>query len=98
MHPQEFKKRRQALMDLIGMGGIAVLPAATQRVRSRDVTHSYRQDSDFYYLTGFCEPEAVAVLIPGPSQGEFIIFCRERNREREMWDGIRAGPEGVGTQ
>ncbi|MBH98363.1 MAG: Xaa-Pro aminopeptidase [Rhodospirillaceae bacterium] len=95
MHPQEFKKRRQALMDLIGMGGIAVLPAATQRVRSRDVTHSYRQDSDFYYLTGFCEPEAVAVLIPGRSQGEFIIFCRERNREREMWDGIRAGPEGV---
>jgi Xaa-Pro aminopeptidase len=95
VHLKEFEKRRRILMDLMGPGGIAVLAAAPESVRSRDVTHSYRQDSDFYYLTGFCEPEAVAVLIPERRQGQFIIFCRERDREREMWNGLRAGPEGV---
>ena len=95
MHPKEFQKRRRILMELMGFGGIAVIAAAPERNRSRDVTHSYRQDSDFYYLTGFCEPEAVAVLIPGRRQGEFVMFCRERNKEREMWDGLRAGPEGA---
>jgi Xaa-Pro aminopeptidase len=58
---------------------------------------TYRPDSDFYYLTGFAEPEAVAVLMPGRSQGEFLLFCRERNPERELWDGARAGPEGAVT-
>jgi Xaa-Pro aminopeptidase len=55
----------------------------------------YRADSDFYYLTGFEEPEAVAVLMPGRPQGEFLMFCRERHPERELWDGPRAGPDGV---
>ena len=95
VHPKEFEKRRHILMELMGPGGIAVVAAAPESVRSRDVTHSYRQDSDFYYLTGFCEPEAVAVLIPERRQGQFIIFCRERDREREMWNGLRAGPEGA---
>ena len=95
MHSQEFARRRRHLMELIGQGGIAVLPAAPVCIRSRDTTYAYRQDSDFFYVTGFCEPEAVAVLIPGRRQGEFLMFCRERNSEREMWDGVRVGPEGV---
>ena len=82
-------------MELIGSGGIAVLPAAPERTRSRDTLYSYRPDSDFFYLTGFEEPDAVAVLIPGRPHGEFIVFCRERNRDKELWDGLREGPEGL---
>jgi len=92
---KEFVRRRRDLMGMIGANGIAVLAAAPERVRSRDTLFMYRPDSDFYYLTGFPEPDAVAVLIPGRPQGEFLIFCRERNPERELWDGPRAGPEGA---
>jgi Xaa-Pro aminopeptidase len=82
-------------MELIGANGIAVLAAAPEKVRSRDTHFNYRPDSDFHYLTGFGEPEAVAVLIPGRPQGEFLMFCRERNPERELWDGARHGPDGA---
>jgi len=92
---KEFVRRRRDLMGMIGANGIAVLAAAPERVRSRDTLFIYRPDSDFYYLTGFPEPEAVAVLVPGRPQGEFLVFCRERNPERELWDGPRAGPEGA---
>ncbi len=85
-------------MDLIGADGIAVLPAAGERVRSRDTLFDYRPDSDLFYLTGFAEPESVAVLVPGRRHGEFLMFCRERDRERELWDGSRAGPEGAVAQ
>ncbi len=95
MNAKEFARRRKHLMELIGSSGIAVLAAAPERVRSRDTLFIYRQDSDFFYLTGFREPEAVAVLVPGRPQGEFLLFCRERNPEREQWDGPRAGPEGA---
>jgi len=91
--PAEFAKRRRQLMRMIGRGGIGLLPASPAKVRSRDVEYPYRQDSDFYYVTGFPEPEAVAVLAPGRPQGEYILFCRERDPEREVWDGARAGPE-----
>ena len=82
-------------MEMIGAGGIAVLPAASERVRSRDTHFPFRQDSDFHYLTGFPEPDAVAVLVPGRPQGEFVLFCRERDPSRELWDGPRAGPDGA---
>jgi Xaa-Pro aminopeptidase len=95
VNAKEFARRRKHLMELIGVNGIAVLAAAPERVRSRDTLFTYRQDSDFFYLTGFREPEAVAVLIPGRPQGEFLLFCRERNPEREQWDGPRAGPDGA---
>ncbi len=95
MTPTEFARRRRQLMRMIGSGGIAILPAAPEKIRNRDTTYPYRQDSDFIYLTGFDEPEAVAVLIPGREHAEYILFCRERDPSRETWDGPRAGPEGA---
>jgi Xaa-Pro aminopeptidase len=95
VNTKEFARRRKELAGMIGPNGIAVLAAAPERIRSRDTHFVYRQDSDFYYLTGFEEPEAVAVMVPGRPQGEFLLFCRERNPERELWDGPRAGPDGA---
>ena len=92
---KEYARRRKELMALMTPNSIAVIPAAPERVRSRDTNYPYRQDSDFHYLSGFGEPEAVMVLIPGRKQGQFIMFCRDRDRAREIWDGLRAGPEGV---
>ncbi len=91
----EFRKRRKKLMDMLGDDSIAILPAAPEKIRNRDVAFRYRPDSDFYYLTGFAEPEAVITLIPGRGQGEFILFCRERNPEKEIWHGARSGLEGA---
>ena len=85
-------------MRMMGKGSIAILPAAPTRTRNRDVEYAYRQDSDFVYLTGFAEPQAVAVLIPGRPHGEYVLFCRDRDPERETWDGRRAGPEGAVAQ
>jgi len=95
MKAQEFKKRRKALMDAIGKGNIALLPSAPRRPRNRDVDYPYRQDSDFYYLTGFNEDEAVAVFIPGRKQGEYILFCREFDETKALWEGAHAGLEGA---
>lgn len=91
----EFARRRKQLMALMEPDSIAIVPAAPERVRSRDTEYHYRQDSDFLYLSGFEEPQAVLVLAPGREHGEYILFVRERNREREIWDGYRAGPEGA---
>jgi Xaa-Pro aminopeptidase len=98
INAKEFARRRRQLMRMMGDGAIAVLPAAPVRVRNRDADYRYRQDSDFLYLTGFPEPEAVAVLIPGRPQGEYILFCRERNPEMETWNGRRAGQAGAVEQ
>src|SRR5665213_2371396 len=91
----EFARRRRALMRLIGRDGIAIVPSAPVRQRNSDVEYNYRQASDFYYLTGFNEPDAVAVLIPGREAAEYVLFVRERNREREIWDGKRAFRPGA---
>ena len=95
MNSKEFEKRRRQLMRMVGRGGIVILPSAPVRTRSRDVEYRYRQDSDFYYMTGFAEPESVAVLIPGRSNGEYLLFCREKEPAREQWDGLRAGQQGA---
>jgi Xaa-Pro aminopeptidase len=95
MHAEEFVRRRRQLMRMMGRGAVAILPAAQPRIRNRDVLYPYRQDSDFYYLTGFAEPEAVAVLAPGRADGEYLLFCRERDPEKETWDGTRSGPENA---
>ncbi|WP_165670826.1 Xaa-Pro aminopeptidase [Metapseudomonas otitidis] len=91
----EFARRRKALMEQMVPNSIAILPAAPVHIRNRDVEHVYRQDSDFQYLSGFPEPEAVMVLIPGREHGEYVLFCRERDPERELWDGLRAGQDGA---
>ncbi|WP_417535553.1 Xaa-Pro aminopeptidase [Methylophaga sp.] len=95
MQKKEFAKRRQHLMDIMGPDTIAVLPNAPVANRNRDVDYPYRSDSSFHYLTGFDEPESVLVLIPGREHGEYILFCRERDLDKEIWDGYRAGQEGA---
>jgi Xaa-Pro aminopeptidase len=90
-----FKTRRKHFMERIGQGATAILPSAPVAIRSGDVEFIYRQDSDFYYLTGFEEPESVAVFSPGHPDGEFVLFVRPRDRERETWTGRRAGIEGA---
>jgi Xaa-Pro aminopeptidase len=92
---EEFARRRRQLMRIIGREAIAIVPAAPVRHRNSDVEYDYRQDSDFYYLTGFGEPDSVAVLIPGRAQAEYVLFVRERDPARETWDGRRAGPAGA---
>ncbi len=95
MVAQEYKRRRRQLMRIMGSRSLAILPAASLSIRNRDVHFPYRQDSDFYYLTGFPEPEAIAVLVTGRPQGEFILFCRSHDEEKERWDGLRAGQNGA---
>ena len=95
MDNKEFARRRKQLMRMVGQGGIAVLPAAPMKVRTRDTEHAFRQDSDFHYLSGFDEPEAVMAIVPGRANGEYVLFVRERDEKKERWDGYRAGPEGA---
>ncbi len=89
-----FKQRRARFMAEIGAAA-AILPSAPVAVRSNDVEFVYRQDNDFFYLTGFAEPESVALFAPGHKDGEFVMFVRPRDRERETWTGRRAGVEGA---
>jgi len=91
---ETFKERRALFMAQIG-AAVAILPSAPIAVRSNDVEFIYRQDNDFYYLTGFAEPESVALLAPGHKDGEFVMLVRPRDRERETWTGRRAGVEGA---
>ncbi|MBA1148434.1 Xaa-Pro aminopeptidase [Ectothiorhodospiraceae bacterium WFHF3C12] len=93
MSNEPFARRRAELMNMVGEGAIAVLPTSPERRRNRDVFHPYRPDSDFYYLTGFAEPEAVAVLVPGREHGEYLLFCRERDPKKETWDGPIVGQD-----
>ena len=92
---KEFEKRRRKLAKLIGKDGIAVIPTASTRVRSRDTDYPYRPDSDFYYFTGFSEPNAVMILAPGREDGSFIVCLREKNPLTEIWDGHMEGLNGV---
>lgn len=93
--PSEFKQRRKQLTRRIKKKSVALIASAATSVRNRDVEFPYRQDSDFHYLTGFDEPEAVAVFAPGRKQGEYILFCREFDREKTIWTGRHAGLEGA---
>lgn len=91
----EFKRRRKQLLRTIGKGNIAIITSAREKIRNRDVEFPYRQDSDFFYLTGFNEPEAVAVFLPGRKQGEYILFCREFDSGKALWIGACAGLKGA---
>lgn len=90
---REFARRRRELMALMQPDSIAILPSAREVIRNNDVDYQFRQDSDFYYLTGFKEAESVFVLVPGREHGEAILFCRERDPEQERWYGKITGPE-----
>jgi Xaa-Pro aminopeptidase len=88
-----YRSRRDELAKAIG-AGVAVVPTAPERIRNRDTHYPYRFDSHFYYLTGFAEPEATLVIVAGPSP-KTLLFCREKNEEREVWDGFRYGPQAA---
>jgi len=90
----EFAARRTQLLEAIG-DGVAVFPSAPLAVRNHDVEHPYRQDSDLYYLTGLDEPESVLVLTNQHEEHRVVLFVRPKKREREIWDGPRAGVEGA---
>ena len=92
---QEFARRRKNLMALLEPDSIAIVPSAHMQTRNRDSEYPFRQDSDFFYLTGFNEPDAVLVLMPGRDKGEVIFFCQDRDPAMEQWTGYRAGPDGV---
>lgn len=88
-----FSRRRTQFLQRMGTG-VAVIPTAPEAVRNRDSHYQYRFDSYFYYLTGFTEPESVLVLIAG-KKPKSVLFCRDKDLEREIWDGFRYGPEGA---
>ena len=89
----EFARRRRQLMRMAGAGAVVLISSAPERMRNADAAWPYRQDSDFHYLTGFPESDAVLALLPGRQHGEAVLFCRERDAERERWRG-----PGVGTE
>ncbi|HEY5775121.1 MAG TPA: aminopeptidase P N-terminal domain-containing protein [Xanthomonadales bacterium] len=95
---KEYEKRRRRLMEIVGDESVVIVRAATHKIRNNDVRYPYRQDSDFLYLSGFCEPDAMIVLLPQGKEGRSILFCRERDPHREMWDGLMAGTEGAVEQ
>jgi Xaa-Pro aminopeptidase len=91
----DFKDRRKQLMRQMKKHSVAVLASAPACIRNRDVEYPFRQNSDFQYLTGFPEPESVAVFIPGRKAGEFVLFCRAFDPEKAIWTGRHAGLEGA---
>jgi Xaa-Pro aminopeptidase len=93
--PAEFARRRTQLMRMAGEDSIIILCAASEKTRNSDVHYPYRQNSDFLYLTGFMEADSVLCLIPDEKSPRSILFCRERDPEREMWDGPMAGLQGA---
>jgi Xaa-Pro aminopeptidase len=92
---QEMRQRRRKLMAQMGTNSIALLTSAPSRVRNNDAEYLYRQDSDFYYLTGFTEDNAVLALIPGRKQGEAVLFCQAKDKQKELWTGRLMGPDAV---
>ncbi|MGB7451197.1 MAG: aminopeptidase P N-terminal domain-containing protein [Lysobacterales bacterium] len=95
---KEYIKRRQRLMEMVGDESVVIVRAAVHKIRNNDVRYPYRQDSDFMYLSGFSEPEAMIVLLPQAKSGRSILFCRERDPHREMWDGLMTGTNGAVEQ
>ena len=93
---EQYRARRLELMRRMGSGA-ALIPTAPEAVRNRDSHYPYRFDSYFYYLSGFREPEAVLLLIAGDAPRS-ILFCRDKDLEREIWDGFRYGPEAARTE
>src|SRR6476661_8620456 len=87
-------QRRRARLAATMRSGVAILPTAPERARNRDSHYPYRFDSYFYYLTGFREPDAVLLIVAG-THAKSILFCRDKDPEREIWDGFRYGPDAA---
>lgn len=94
---EEFVSRRRQLMAAMGEDAIAIIAAASLKTRNRDSEYPFRQDSDFHYLCGFPEPDAVLVLCPGAEQ-EVVLFCLPRDPAKEVWTGYRVGPQAAAQQ
>ncbi|OUR87846.1 Xaa-Pro aminopeptidase, partial [Cycloclasticus sp. 44_32_T64] len=92
---KEFSRRRKQFLRMIGNGNIAVIASASIMQRNSDVEFPFRQNSDFFYLSGFDEPESVIVFVPGREQGEYVLFCREFDEKTALWVGASAGLEGA---
>ncbi|HUY04207.1 MAG TPA: aminopeptidase P N-terminal domain-containing protein, partial [Rhodocyclaceae bacterium] len=88
-----FSARRARLLATMG-AGVAVIPTAPEKLRNRDSHYPYRADSYFHYLSAFPEPEAVLVLVAG-EEPRSLLFCRDKDVERETWEGFRYGPEAA---
>lgn len=95
MPMKEFAARRQHLIQHIGPAGIVIVKASPMQFRNYYHEYAYRQNSDFHYLTGFNEPEAILILAPNHPEGEFILFCQPNDPEKEIWNGYRAGQAGA---
>ncbi len=95
---QEFAQRRAQLLERMAPNSVAVIAAAPERMRNSNTEYAYRQDSYFWYLTGFPEPEAVAVLFKEEEKPHFVLFCRDRDITQEIWNGKRAGQAGAKEQ
>ncbi len=94
----EFAKRRKLLTQHLGKKSVAILPTAPEVMRNRDSDYPFRPDSDFFYLTGFHEPEALAIIMAEGKSTKFILFCREKNPKMEIWTGARVGLENAIAQ
>ena len=90
---KEYAARRRELMSMMQGNSIAVIASGREKVRSKDIHYPYKHATNLTYLCGFAEPESVLVLTPGRAQGECVLFCREKDKLRETWDGYRTGPE-----
>src|SRR6266550_1131608 len=93
-----YRERRDALLKKMrehAGGGVALVPKAPEVARNRDSLFPFRHDSYFYYLSGFPEPEAVVALVAAPDGDRHVLFCRDKNEEREIWDGFRYGPDAA---
>ena len=95
---RERQDRRRKLMTSMRPNSIALIAAAPVHLRNHDAEYPYRQDSDFYYLTGCAEAQALLVLIPGRQAGETVLFCQPKNQEKELWTGVLLGPEAAREQ
>ncbi|WP_040240165.1 Xaa-Pro aminopeptidase [Chromohalobacter japonicus] len=93
----EYRARRQALMAALPAHSAVLIPAASLVTRNRDSEYAFRQDSDFHYLSGFPEPDALLVLLPGRDAGEAVLFCQDKDPSQEVWTGIRIGAEAAVT-
>jgi Xaa-Pro aminopeptidase len=95
MNINEFKRRRETLLNLVGKNNVAVVYSSSGQTRNSDVEFPFRQDSSFYYLTGFNEPNSVAIFLPGRRLGEFVLFCKEFDKIKAIWEGAMVGVDGA---